>query len=251
MPIHETHATHEPRTEVERLADTLAPPAGDHECLTGYGVMGLPFASGHVLALRRWTTSSYGPPFTSVWHRAPDGRWTFVAAAPPALACTRYTGVDVETALVGEVRVAWEGPSTLGVTVPLLDLRWTLTLGVTPVTRAFAAMQRVVPQALVHGAAGHALLAGVARLGLGTGRMALRGRMPNGQRFRARPRALWVVTDARATLAGVSLGAPGALAEQARIGDFRVPQCGVLAVGAACFDALDPSRHEVRVTRAS
>src|SRR6476620_3321430 len=39
MPHHDTH---EPRADVERLAGTLAPPAGAHECLTGYGVMGLP-----------------------------------------------------------------------------------------------------------------------------------------------------------------------------------------------------------------
>jgi hypothetical protein len=45
--------------------------------LSGYGVMGLPFGSGHVLGLRRWTASSVGEGFTSIWHRDPAGRWTF------------------------------------------------------------------------------------------------------------------------------------------------------------------------------
>ena len=43
----------------------------------GYGVMGLPFSSGHILGLRRWTASSVGDRFTSIWHRDPIGHWTF------------------------------------------------------------------------------------------------------------------------------------------------------------------------------
>ena len=39
-------------------------PPGDCERVSGYGIMGLPFASGHVLGLRRWTASSVGDRFT-------------------------------------------------------------------------------------------------------------------------------------------------------------------------------------------
>ena len=39
-------------------------PKADCERVSGYGVMGLPFASGHVLGLRRWTASSVGDRFT-------------------------------------------------------------------------------------------------------------------------------------------------------------------------------------------
>jgi hypothetical protein len=35
--------------------------------------MGLPFASGHILGLRRWTASSVGDRFTSIWQRDPTG----------------------------------------------------------------------------------------------------------------------------------------------------------------------------------
>jgi hypothetical protein len=52
-------------------------PAGAGERFTGYGVMGLPFASGQVLAMRRFPASSIGPAHTSVWHRDPAGRWDF------------------------------------------------------------------------------------------------------------------------------------------------------------------------------
>jgi hypothetical protein len=43
-------------------------PLGDCERVSGYRVMGLPFASGHVIELRRWTASSVGDKFTSIWH---------------------------------------------------------------------------------------------------------------------------------------------------------------------------------------
>lgn len=36
-------------------------PSGGDERFAGFGVMGLPFASGHVLAMRRFPASSIGP----------------------------------------------------------------------------------------------------------------------------------------------------------------------------------------------
>jgi hypothetical protein len=71
-------------------------PKGNCERVSGYGVMGLPFASGHILGRRRWTASSVGDRFTSVWHRDPTGRWTFYESVPCQVACSRYFGNDVE-----------------------------------------------------------------------------------------------------------------------------------------------------------
>ena len=51
-------------------------PEGDDERFTGYGVMGMPFASGHYLALRDMVASSVGPAYRAIWHRDPEGRWT-------------------------------------------------------------------------------------------------------------------------------------------------------------------------------
>ena len=44
-------------------------PRGDGERYAGYAIMGLPFRSGHVLAMRRSPASSIGPAYTSIWHR--------------------------------------------------------------------------------------------------------------------------------------------------------------------------------------
>ena len=67
-------------------------PPGTEERVSGYGVMGQTFASGHVLGLRRWTASSVGEQFASIWHREPDGRWHFYESAQPEFACSRWFG---------------------------------------------------------------------------------------------------------------------------------------------------------------
>jgi hypothetical protein len=85
---------------------------------------------------------------------------------------------------------------------------------------------------------------------LGVGRLALTGLMPNGQSYRAVPSYVWSVTTSRARLDGIDLGAPGPLRRQAMVGDFRIPQHGLLAIGAVDFDPLDETRHSTRVVRA-
>lgn len=82
-------------------------PPGDCERVSGYGVMGLPFASGHVLGLRRWTASSVGNTFTSIWHRDPTGCWTFYESVDCEVACTRYFGADVERVREGPIDLDW------------------------------------------------------------------------------------------------------------------------------------------------
>ena len=88
----------EPRDVAARLERAPRLPDGTGERFRGYGVVGLPLASGHVLALRRHTASSIGPAYTCVWLRDPDGRWTFYADAPPNVSCARFFGVRGRTA---------------------------------------------------------------------------------------------------------------------------------------------------------
>ncbi len=97
--------------EIER-EPTL--PAVPGERFSGYGVMGLPFRSGHILGLRRFSASSIGPGYRSVWHRAPSGRWTFYQDQPAELACTRYFGAAVEEVREGPIEIGWDGAAQLG-----------------------------------------------------------------------------------------------------------------------------------------
>jgi hypothetical protein len=76
----------EPRAQIKDLEESASLPAGVQERFNGYGVMGLPLTSGHILALRPFPASSVGPAYTSLWHRAPQGTWTFYADVSPVQA---------------------------------------------------------------------------------------------------------------------------------------------------------------------
>ena len=65
--------------------------------------------------------------------------------------------------------------------------------------------------------------------------MSLVGRAPNGQRFVANPHAVWLVSDSKATLDGIDLGAIGPSPTPGQMADFRIPQRGVFAIGRAFF----------------
>ena len=84
---------------------------------------------------------------------------------------------------------------------------------------------------------------------VGVGPMAMTGRMPNGQSFHLVPSHVWPVVDSTARLDGEDLGVPRPLPEQATIGDFRIPQRGILAVGVVDFESFDTARHSAAVVR--
>lgn len=72
-----------------------------------------------------------------------------------------------------------------------------------------------------------------AKATLGTGRLNLTGLTPNGHRFIANPRRLWLIESSRAVVDGVSVGPAGPLVSQASLGDLLLPQRGLFAVARA------------------
>jgi len=86
------NAASSPRDLVAAIEASPTLPGGGEERFAGYGVMGLPFRSGHILALRCFPASSVGPPYRAVWHRDPEGRWTFFQDVPLMQGCARYFG---------------------------------------------------------------------------------------------------------------------------------------------------------------
>jgi hypothetical protein len=206
-------------------------PEGKGERVSGYGVMGLPFQSGHVLGLRRWTASSVGQAFTSIWHRNPQGRWTFYESAPCEVACTRYFGAAVERHRVGAISLEWETPHRLRIRTADDVVDWMVEIECTLITRMMSAVGSALPSAMwrwspVLRAMGH-----VAGWALGVGTVRLTGLTSNGQHFDANPLRIWYVTDSRAVVEGEALGPIGALPEQAHMADFYFPQRGIFAMG--------------------
>jgi hypothetical protein len=207
-------------------------PAAECERVSGYGVMGLPFRSGHILGLRRWTASSVGEPFTSIWHRDPAGRWTFYESAPSKVACTRYFGAEVERVRVGPIGLVWEDERRLRVrTADCGDVDWSLDIGSTWVTRAMSLAGPRLPLAMWRSQSFLRLMGHLAGWSLRVGAVKLTGLTSNEQRFDANPLRVWYVTSSRAVVEGEDLGPIGPLAEQAHLQDFYILQRGIFAVG--------------------
>jgi hypothetical protein len=205
-------------------------PPGSDERVAGYGGMGQPFASGHVLGLRRWTASSVGEQFSSIWHREPDGTWHFYESAQPQVACSRWFGHGVSESTVVPIEVTWDGPSQLHV---VADGRvdWRLTLAGSPMTRVMSAMGSGMPMPAWRSTAALKAMGAMASATLGVGRVSMTGLTANGLPFDANPLRIWRVVDTQATIGGVDAGPPAPLAEQARLGDFWIPQRGIFAMG--------------------
>ncbi|MGK2962831.1 MAG: hypothetical protein ACSLFK_11885 [Gemmatimonadaceae bacterium] len=239
-----------PRDFIEEVEKSVLLPTGAGDRFNGYGLMGLPFESGHILVMRRFPVSSVGPGYTSVWHRSPAGDWVFYADAPPRQSCTRFFGLAAADAIETPITLEWKTGSTLAVSIQKVGLEWMVELESTATTRAMNAIGRVLPSGAWSSPAILSAIGLVAGTLLRAGRVRLYGSVPNGQRFIANPKVLWSVSNSTATLDGESFGAPAPVEPQARLGDFLIPQRGILAIGQAYFDAFDPARHSQSVCRA-
>jgi hypothetical protein len=210
-------------------------PDGDGDRFAGYGIMGLPFRSRHVLAMRRFPASSIGPGYTSIWHRDPDGTWEFWQDQPPEFGCHRYFSAAVATTRNVAIDLRWTEPGTIRLAVPELEFEWTATLRASRVTNVLNAVGGVLPDRWWKASPVLSLMGPVAGTALRAGRVGLAGLAPNGQRFIANPLSVWLVADASASLGGTDFGPLGKLDQQASLGDFWIPQRGVFAIGRAYF----------------
>jgi hypothetical protein len=233
-----------PAQFAQSVEDRPVLPPGDCERVSGYGVMGLPFSSGHILGLRRWTASSVGDRFTSIWHRNPAGRWTFYESITCEVACTRYFGADVERVREGPIDLEWEAPNRLRVRTGDGAVDWEITIGATGATRMVSTMGSIVPLMAWRSRAALRAMGAVAGRLLDVGKVQLTGTTSNGQHFDANPLRIWYVTESHAVVEGEDLGPIGSLAEQAHMADFYFPQRGIFALGRVFISPLKPSRRQ-------
>ena len=220
---------------------------GANERFSGWGLMGLPFRSGDVLATRRFPASSIGPGYSSVWYRNPGGQWTFYADVPPESACTRFFGSAVARAVVCPVILEWTGEDQLHVEVPQGGLSCDVAVGRTVASGAMNLISAGFPEWAWRSPRVLGLTAMMAGPMLRAGKLSMTGIAPNHQSFIANPRKIWVVKSALLRVGEREIGEPGPVTPQAQLGDFLIPQRGLLAIGNAAFDALDPARHSTMV----
>ncbi len=224
------------------LADPVLPD-GDDERFAGFGVMGLPFESGHYLALRQFPTASFAPAYLSVWHRDPAGAWTFYATTPAEQSCARYFSSATDNQAVQcDIDVEWVTPWWFRVTIPGL-LQWSVHMQSTFASRMLTRVAGSLPESAWTNQSMLGVIGRSAGMVLGAGDIRLAGSAPNGQHFMVAPRQVWTVSASRAVLAGVDLGPIGRLAKQARLADFRPPQRGICVIGTGHFENFDETVH--------
>jgi len=240
----------EPREVIQHIEATASLPSGSGERFAGYAVIGLPFRSGHVLALRRFPASSLGSGYTSVWHRDPVGKWTFYSTTAPEQSCSRYFGSQVEENVHAQIRIEWGGPDKFRVIADgSRSLNWEVTLTHTVASRLTNAAARLLPDSWWQNPFMLRVMGFTARFALGTGKMNLAGRTPNGQEFIANPQQVWLVKSSRAVVNGVEVGPTGPLPEQARLNEFLIPQRGIFAVARSFLQTTDRVIHVSRARR--
>jgi hypothetical protein len=214
-------------------APRLSP--GPGERFRGFGVTGVTFASGHVLALRHFPASSLGPGFTSIWHRSPTGDWTLYSDIDPALSCSRYFGADGVRVVQDDIALTWPGDYSLVVNVRHARIAWALQFADTAGTRAVTALLQGLPAALRRRRAVRAAIERTTARLLGSGRIALDGVAPSGHRFALDLQRCWTVSAAAAWLRGGHLGPVVLPRVQERLGELWISCWGILHFGDAQF----------------
>jgi hypothetical protein len=217
-------------------------PDGHDERFAGYGVWGLPFTLGDVLAFRRHTASSIGPAFTTVWHADPDGHWTVYTDIKPSRSWPRYFGAILARVVESEIRLEWSHDDRVSLCIPEHYLQWAVRLESSGWTRTLNLAARLLPKVTAESGLPGWIGPAAGRL-LRAGPLTFAGTTPNGHRFALRPRRVWLATASAAMVEGRELGPIGPLSRTVRIGDLDLPARGLFAIDEAHFEPHDPARH--------
>lgn len=223
-----------------------SPEMPGHEHYDGYGIMALPFDSGHVLALRVMPENDFAL-FQAVWHRTPAGAWSMYVDAPHhEVFCPRLFGPALAASRRASIDVLWSGGPRLRVRMEEPALDWSVRLRSSPLTRLVNRGLPRLPLDVYRRRPTLALVRQLADRALGLGPLDLEGTVPGGQQVLVRPRRIHLVGDARASLRGEDLGSPVRASENPATGSFRWPARGVLAEGDVYVKIDDLAEHRRR-----
>jgi hypothetical protein len=116
-------------TELQSIKPFVYPsPLPGFEMVRGYGVVCLPFDTGHVLALRFFPQNDFTP-YTTIWHRTPEGLWSIFVDGPRLdAACPRYFSAAAARCLRAHISLSWLAAMRLSVQMDSPRFLWTLTL---------------------------------------------------------------------------------------------------------------------------
>lgn len=224
----------------------IGSPWEQHETVRGFAVMSLPFESGYVLASREIPQSDFGP-YSTIWIRRPDGRWSLHVDGPMLeVACPRYWGPAAMESRFASINLDWTGPNQLQVTMDQPALEWTFNVSRGALLATMNAINTAVPLWTWRPRALMAIREWLADHLLNVGKVDLSGRLPSGMNAAMAPKRVYRIRNATARLDGVDLGAPARASEPPHFGDFKLPSSPLFAIGEAHVQIGDlPEYHRL------
>ncbi|MFC7250525.1 hypothetical protein ACFQJ5_11840 [Halomicroarcula sp. GCM10025324] len=231
--------------KVQQIRPSVQPsPMQGYEHVRGFGIYALPFDSGHVLALRVFPENDFAP-YTTVWHRTPDGRWSIYVDGPSHnTACPRYYGTAADYVQTATITLDWTGPMELQVRMDDPELRLTIRMDAPLTATILNAIGARLPATIWRIPGVASVFARVADTVFDIGDVTLIGTAPNGQRAILMPRQMYPIESAVAMLDGDDLGEPITSKTNPTMGDVAFPARPMLAIGEAYFEILDQSEHD-------
>lgn len=231
--------------QLQRVSPAVVPsPLAGFEHVRGFGVFGLPFDSGHVLALRVFPQNDFAP-YRTIWHRTPTGAWSIYVDGPRAdTACPRYYGAAAKHVGYARIDLAWTGPMELSIQMDSPRLEWHVGMTASPLVTVMNAISSALPERLWRT---RPLLRLFERLGgrlFDLGDIALSGSMPNGHFGILMPRRMFPISSASARLDGLDLGQPTRAPTNPSIGGVPLPARPIFAVGGGYFRIQDQQEYE-------
>ena len=224
-------------TAIETRSGTS--PWPDHEHVRGYAVLELPFSSGHLLGLRVWPQSDFGP-WVSVWHRTPGGEWSMFNDGPSLeTTCPRYWKPVLQQARLASIDVTWTGSNELRVEMDEPELAWTMSMTATPLLRGLNAVNASLPLWSWKPASLRRMREWIANRLLGMGDIRLSFATASGHETAIMPQEIFFIDATEAVLDGRSLGEPVRLDTNPTIGGVPTPARPIFTLGQAHMRITD------------
>ena len=232
-------------TELQAIKPlTQKSPLPGFEYVRGFGVFGLPFDSGHVLALRVFPENDFGA-YITVWHRTPEGIWSIFVDGPRLdTACPRYYGAAVRYVQFSKITLRWTEAMALSISVDSPQLDWQVSMATPLLFKLMNALSPRLPEPFWRAPTTLRAFEWLGKTLFDLGDITLTGTAPNGHFTILMPQRMFLIASAQAKLNGYDLGRPTRSPENPAIGTVNLPARPIFAVGRAYFEIQDPLEYE-------
>lgn len=214
-----------------------------YEHYKGYGVMALPFSSGHLLGLRVFPENDFAP-YISVWHRTPEGAWSIYNDGHSLeTTCPRWWGPALKHAELTSIKLTWRGPNQLHVDMENPKLSWSMSITAPLPMRLVNAINAAQPLWTWKPSPLLRMREWAAKWFFGMGNLRFSFVTPSGFDAIIMPQKSFFISSSDAILEGSDLGTPVKLPGNPTIGSVPLPTRPVFITGQAHAKYKDPEEY--------